>query len=147
MRFSGNCLIAAAAAVVLVSVGAARADEASLPGQPNLHAQPPAGRMNVGVGVICNTTAQAEQFIRLRNKGADITPAVDLVNRQEHDPQACGVAAVAFQRDETVAKRSQNGKLVSIVRSNVLAGYDVTKWARVPAMVQYAIIEDHGITI
>jgi hypothetical protein len=141
MRFSKHFLLAAAA-VLSIGAGAARADESSLPGSPG------GAGLDVGVGVICNTDAQAEHYVKLRNSGAEMTPAVNSVNQAEHDPQACGVAAVAFARDKTMATRSQNGKLVSIVRISVLAGYDGSKWARVPAMVQYAVMEDdQGMTI
>jgi len=140
MRFAGHFFMVGAAAAVLA--GPAWAEQSSLPGNPG------GNMVNVGVGVICNTDAQAEHYIKLRNSGAEMTPAVHSVNVEEHDPQACGVAAVAFARDKTMATRSQNGKLVSIVRISVLAGYDGSKWARVPAMVQYAVMEnDQGLTI
>ena len=142
MRFSGRSFTAAAVAAVVLGFGVAQADElTSLPGQGGKD------QMGVGVGVICNTTEQAENYVSLRNKGAELTLAVNSVNAKEHDPRACGVAAVAFQRDKTMATKSQNGKLVSIVRINVLAGFDGQKWASVPAMVQYAISEDEGVAI
>lgn len=145
MRFSGRSFTAAAVAAVVLGFGVAQADElTSLPGQGG---QAGKDQMGVGVGVICNTTEQAENYVSLRNKGAELTLAVNSVNAKEHDPLACGVAAVAFQRDKTMATKSQNGKLVSIVRINVLAGFDGTKWERVPLMIQYAIIEDEGVAI
>jgi hypothetical protein len=104
-------------------------------------------RTAVGIGVICNTSDQAEAYVKLRNDGAEITPAVNSVNAGERDPRACGVAAVAFKRDKTMDTKNQNGKLVSIVRINVLAGFDGQKWSPVPAMVQYAVIEEKGIAI
>jgi len=132
---------AVAAALLLVG-GVAQADEAdSAP-------QPAADGMAVSVGIICNTTEQAEHYIRLRAGGADITPAVSAVNEAARDPHACGLAAIAFERDKTVETKSVQGKLVNIVRINVLAGYNGREWLRIPTQVQYAVMEaQDGLSI
>src|SRR5512141_2115808 len=136
MRAFRGLSMTAAAAVLLV--GAARADElTSLPGAAER------GPV-VGVGVICNTSAQAEQFVSLRQQGADITPAVAKVNQEAQDPRACGLAAVAFVPDETMAPQPMGGKLVKIVRINVVAGYNGTGWHQVASIVQYAILPTEG---
>jgi hypothetical protein len=127
----------AAAAAVLLSGGAARADDTSLPGQAD------SGPV-VGIGVICNTSEQAEQFVSLRQQGQDVTPAVAKVNQQAQNPGACGLAAVAFVPDKTMATKPMGGKLVKIVRINVVAGYNGTGWHHVAATVQYAIMEQKG---
>ena len=137
MRLFQGLSLTAAAAVLLIG-GAARADElASLPGQAN------SGPV-VGVGVICNTSAQAEQFVSLRQQGQDITPAVAKVNQQAQDPRACGLAAVAFVPDQTMATKPMGGKLVKIVRINVVAGYNGSGWHHVASTVQYAIMPAQG---
>ena len=140
MRAFQGLSLTAAAAVLLIG-GAARADElTSLPGQRDQGGSGPV----VGVGVICNTSAQAEQFVSLRQEGQDITPAVAKVNQQAQDPRACGVAAVAFMPDKTVATKPMGGKLVKIVRINVVAGYNGTGWHHVASTVQYAIMPAQG---
>lgn len=132
----------AAGAALLLLGGFAQADEANIPPQPD------GDGMAVGVGVICNTSEQAERYVSLRARGAEITLAVSAVNQQVRDPKACGLAAVAFQRDKTVEAKSMQGKLVTIVRINVLAGYNGREWLRVPAMVQYAVMEaQDGLSI
>lgn len=137
MRLFQGLSLTAAAAVLLIA-GAAHADElTSLPGQAN------SGPV-VGVGVICNTSAQAEQFVSLRQQGQDITPAVAKVNEQAQDPRACGLAAVAFVPDQTMATKPMGGKLVKIVRINVVAGYNGTGWHHVASTVQYAIMPSEG---
>ena len=134
MRIFQGLSMTAAAAVLLIA-GAARADElTSLPGSGPV----------VGVGVICNTSTQAEQFVSLRQEGQDITPAVAKVNQQAQDPRACGVAAVAFMPDKTIATKPMGGKLVKIVRINVVAGYNGSGWHRVASTVQYAILPAQG---
>lgn len=122
-------------AALLLLGGLAQADEASLPPQPEPDS------MAIGMGVICNTSDQAEHYVRLRAGGAEITAAVSAVNEAARDPKACGLAAVAFQRDKTVEAKSMQGKLVTIVRISVLSGYNGREWLRVPTMVQYAVME------
>ena len=137
MRLFQGLSMTAAAAVLLIG-GAARADElTSLPGQAD------SGPV-VGIGVICNTNAQAEQFISLRQQGQDVTPAVAKVNREAQDPRACGLAAVAFVPDKTMATKPMGGKLVQIVRINVVAGYNGSGWQKVASTVQYAILPTEG---
>jgi hypothetical protein len=70
--------------------GAARAD---------ILAQSPAtGDAAVGVGIICNTSQQAEQFVRLRSTGVEPERAMHPVNANAHDERVCGVAAIAYIR-------------------------------------------------
>jgi hypothetical protein len=139
MRLFQGLSITAAAAVLLI--GAARADElTSLPGQRD---QADSGPV-VGVGVICNTSEQAEQFVSLRQQGQEVTPAVAEVNAQAQDPRACGLAAVAFVPDKTMATKPMGGKLVTIRRINVVAGYTGSGWQRVASTVQYAIMPTAG---
>jgi hypothetical protein len=137
MRNVQGLTMAAAAATLLIA-GAARADElTSLPDQTGIEPV-------VGVGVICNTSEQAEQFISLREEGQDITPAVAKVNERAQDPRACGVAAIAFVPDKTLETKSMAGRLVRIVRINVVAGYNGSGWQQVAHTVQYAIVEAKG---
>ena len=129
---------AAAAAAVLVC-GAARAEQDS---------QPPAnGDAAVGVGLICNTSEQAQQFVKLRTAGAGPEQAMHAVNANAKDERACGVAAIAYIRDETVDTMKLNDKLVQIVRINVVAGFNGSGWQRVSDMVQFAVLEGGGEAI
>ncbi len=106
------------------------------------------GDPGVGVGIICNTPEQAERFVGLRGKGADVPVALNAVNAEARDTKACGVAAVAFLRDQTIATRPMGDRLVQIVRINVVAGFNGTGWQRASAMsVQYAVIEAEGQSV
>jgi hypothetical protein len=131
-------LIVTAAVAALLSGGAARADD--VPGLPGQTGDGPV----VGVGVICNTSDQAEQYVSFRQTGQDITPAVAKVNAQSQEPRACGVAAIAFVPDKTMETKTMSGRLVKIVRINVVAGYNGSGWQRVASTVQYAIMETAG---
>jgi hypothetical protein len=139
MRFS----VALGAALLLVG-GVAQANEANIPALPE---QLDAADMAVGIGVICNTTEQAEHFVDLRANGAEITLAVSEVNKKAQDQKACGLAAIAYRPDKTLETKTIQGKVVSIVQISVIAGYNGAQWMRVPSMVQYAIMENQGIAI
>lgn len=149
---------AAAAALLLVTGGVALAGQVTLPGidhpitatpeaRPAPSGVPNASDLHVGIGVICNTQQQAANYVKLRARGSEISMAMNSVNRQSKDPKACGLAAIAYKRDKTMESTGLNGKVVDIVRVDVLAGYDGHGWARVPQMTQYAIIETKGIAI
>jgi hypothetical protein len=101
----------------------------------------------IGVGIICNNLQQMQRLIGLRAGGAETTGAVSVVNNEAKDPRACGVAAVAFLSDKMVDMREVRGKLVQIVRINVVAAFDGRQWARVPVMTQYALMEPDGYAI
>ncbi len=149
-------LYPAAAALVLLVGGAALADpfDGAMTHdaigrnppmtQPN---SPDATGLHVGIGIICNTSSEAQAYVNLRARGTEIMDAVNSVNEESDDPKACGLAAIAYQRDKTMATESLDGKLVDIVRVNVLAGYDGHAWARVPHATQYAILPAEGVAI
>jgi hypothetical protein len=101
----------------------------------------------LGVGVICDTSDQAQQFVSLRAAGQDLRPAMTKVNSAAQQARACGMAAVAFRPGETVGSRQVNGKLVNIVRITVIAGFDGKGWHPVTDTVQYAIIGAKGFEV
>jgi hypothetical protein len=125
----------AAAAFVLVS-GGARAE-----------AQPGNGDAAIGIGVICNTSQQAEQFVRLRSAGTQAEQAMRAVNASARDNGACGIAAIAYIRDQTVDTMKLRDRLVQIVRINVVAGFNGAGWQRISDMVQFAVLEGGGESI
>jgi hypothetical protein len=135
MRFSTTSLAAATALALMC--GAAQAGEFKVDAKTTA----------VGVGMICNTSDQAEQFVALRAGGAKAPDALARVNRQAHDPRACGLAAIAFVPEKTLDAKAVENKLMQIVRINVVAGFDGSGWKNVPAMTQYAVMEGEGEAI
>jgi hypothetical protein len=101
----------------------------------------------IGIGIICNTPEQMQRLVGMRIDGAEMDRAVSVVNNEAHDPRACGVAAVAFMTEKLVDMKNVQGKMVQIVRINVVAAYDGQQWARVPVMTQYALLEPEGYSI
>ena len=132
-------IFSAAATAAILACGAAQADGP---------AQSPAnGDAAIGVGVICNTADEAKHFIDLRSHGAATEQAVQAVNTNAGDERACGVAAIAYVRDQTVDTMKLESTLVQIVRINVVAGFNGSVWQRVSGMVQYAVLEGEGESI
>jgi hypothetical protein len=129
----------AAAAAALTICAAASADERST--------NPMLGGPTVGIGIICDTAEQAGRFISLRAGGADATHALQAVNVEAKNPRACGLAAVAFVRDTTLASRAVKDKLLQVVRINIVAGFNGSGWQQTAGMVQYAVIEGEGVAI
>ena len=129
----------AATAAAMLVCGAAQADGTAQP--------PEKGDAAVGVGIICNTPQQAEQFVGFRKKGTAPEQAMRAVNAQARDQRACGVAAVAYIRDTTVDTTAMQDRLVQIVRINIVAGFNGSGWQRVTDTVQYAVLEGDGISI
>jgi hypothetical protein len=132
--------LAAMAGAALISWG-------TIPG--NAGEQPMDGddNLTIGVGIICNTPEQMQRLVGLRNTGAQPERAVNVVNREAKDPRACGVAAVAYTTGKMVDMPNVQGKLVQIVRIDVVAAFNGQSWARIPSMTQYALIEPEGYAI
>lgn len=102
----------------------------------------------VGVGIICDTSQQAERFVSLHGSGAELKAAMQAVNDEAGNPQACGVATVAFVADEKGELRTMGSELVQIVRVNIIAGHNGQGWQRVSTgTVQYAVMDAPGIAI
>ena len=109
--------------------------------------QPVEDGAKIGVGLICNSPAQAARFVELRSQGREGQAAMDAVNEEAHDPQACGRAAIAFTQGQTLELKPVANKLVQVVRVNILAGFDGSAWQQVSAMTQYAVMEGEGESI
>ena len=147
--------VIAAAAIALLAGGAAPAQQPAHPiplavnpqASPSVSGTPGANGLQVGIGVICDTSQQAQTYISLRTRGSRPMTAVNSVNTKARNPKACGVAAIAYRRDQTMATKDLNGKMVQIVRIHVLAGYDGHGWTRIPNKTQYAIVKVKGVAI
>ena len=127
-----------AAAAMFVCGGALAADGPA----------PENGDAAVGVGILCNTPQQAERFVNLRGKGAAPEKAMKVVNAAARDGHACGIAAVAYVRNQTVGTVKLRDRLVQIVRINVVAGFTGSGWERATAdMTQYAVLEGAGESV
>lgn len=101
----------------------------------------------VGVGMICDSQAQAARFLELRATGRKADAAMAAVNKEAANPKACGLAAIAFTEDGTVDSKSVDNQLVQVVRIRVVAGYTGATWQPTKDFVQYAILEAEGLEV
>jgi hypothetical protein len=85
-----------------------------------LAAKARADEITAGRGVICDTAAQTEQFIRI-NGESNPEAALAAVNK---DKLACAVMPVVYVRREKVSQLTVNGLLVEITRITVMAAAD-----------------------
>ena len=137
LRFTKGLILAGAAALTLG--GIARAEPPLTPA--------PGTSVMAGVGIVCNTNQQAVQFVALRASGQAAENALKAVNTTAQDPHACGMAAIAFTRDEVTDTRTVKGKLVQIVRIHLIAGFNGGGSQPVAGTVQFAVIDVLGQTI
>jgi hypothetical protein len=69
-----------------------------------------------GKGLVCHTQDQATEVVAHLDVGADA--AISTVNAGEHDPDACGIASLAFVRGgnlATVRNRNATFQIVEIL--------------------------------
>jgi hypothetical protein len=130
-------LLWAVAALALLSSGLARAD----------NDKGDKVDLAVGRGIICNTSNQAERYVALRNEGAENVKAIQTVNEEAKNPQACGEAIVAITQGEAMTETRIQGKPVTIMKLTIVAFNDGQQWARIPETVQYTVIEAPGINV
>ena len=89
--------------------------------------------------------ATGETICQLAAQGRRTRKAMQVVNADARDGHACGVAAVAYIRNQTVGTVKLKDRLVQIVRINVVAGFTGSGWERATAdMIQYAVLEGAG---
>lgn len=108
---------------------------------------PGEGGPKIGAGMICDSETQAARFVELRAAGRKAEDAMAAVNKESHNPNACGLATIAFVQDAMLTSKPVDNKLVQVVRINIVAGYTGQGWQSVSNFVQYAVIEAEGISI
>jgi hypothetical protein len=128
-----------ATATVFLLCSFAQADE--------LSANPGNAGTAIGIGIICNTPEQAKRYISLIGTGQKADLAINIVNTEMNNPHACGIAAVAFTRGETLDTETVRGKPMLVVRITIVAGFNGVSWQRSSGLVQYAVMEPSGIEI
>ena len=103
------------------------------------------GSVSIGSAIICDTSEQAQRYVKLRNGGTKTVAALQLVNTEAKKESACGAAIVAFRRGEAVGSERIDGEQVDVVKVTIVAFNNGAGWSMVPATVQYAIITPPGI--
>jgi len=73
-----------------------------------------AQNVEVGIGIVCDTQRQMERFVALFESDAEA--AVNAVNAEEDDPNACVLGTIAFVRGPDVATARTQHATFQIVR-------------------------------
>jgi len=103
--------------------------------------------INVGRGVICDTSEQAQRFLALRNGGTETTQALLTVNKDAPSTTACGEAIVAFRVGDPIKSGVVEGLGVEVVKITVVAYSDGQSWTQIPETAQYAIVAPKGMDV
>jgi hypothetical protein len=103
--------------------------------------------INVGRGVICDTSEQAQRFLALRNSGTEQSLALLAINKDAASETACGEATVAFRIGEPLKSGVVEGLGVNVVKITVVAYSDGQRWTPIPETAQYAIVAPKGIEV
>jgi hypothetical protein len=69
--------------------------------------------IQIGTGLVCDTQQQVKRFVSVYDD--DVDTAVSTVNAEEHKPNACVIAAMAYVPGEPIAMAMHNGKMFHIV--------------------------------
>jgi hypothetical protein len=73
-----------------------------------------AQNVEVGTGIVCDTQKQMERFVVLYHE--DAQAAVDAVNAEEDDPNACAFGTIAYVRGPEIATARTQNATFQIVR-------------------------------
>jgi hypothetical protein len=99
--------------------------------------QPVPDNVHVGVGIICDSSAQVERYLALKNDNASVEDAIKTVNTEANQSSACGMAMVAFMTGDPIAKVSVQDGTMHVTKITVLAIATEHGWQQVPGTVQY----------
>lgn len=96
-----------------------------------------AQEVEVGTGVVCDTSEQVSAFVKHMNEGKTSEVAVDAINSEAAN--ACGILPVAYIRGDKVGTvRTKSGKadIVSII---IVGVFDGTRWIRAQPIPQFTL--------
>lgn len=96
--------------------------------------------VEVGIGLICNSEQQVQRYLSLHVKDAEPDTAIQTVNIEAKDPNACAMAAIAFVRGDEGATVPAPGGQMKIMRIQIVAAQTPMGWTPVSNLVQYTAI-------
>ncbi len=92
--------------------------------------------MHVGIGVVCNSSQQVARYLAAK-KDTTIEHAIQVVNREEDDTSACGMAMVAFEVGERIGDVDVPNGIMHVTQITIKAVATDAGWQRVPGTLQY----------
>jgi hypothetical protein len=100
------------------------------------HAQ----QIQVGTGVLCDTKAQAEHFVAFFNESKSNDAALQQVNDEANQTNACAIDTVAYVVVEEVGKVQSKDGLLSIVSILVVGAHVNGSWIQVQPVPQFTLL-------
>jgi hypothetical protein len=113
------------------------------PDSATLETQDPA-KIDVGRGVICETRQQVERFASLRGDGEEAAVALQTVNHEANNTDACSVTLVIFTENKAVGGMDVGGRPASILEITIQAFGNGRMWKQVRPIVQYTVAMEKG---
>jgi hypothetical protein len=81
---------------------------------PVVDSPSPVDEVQVGIALVCDTQQQVERYVAVYD--GDAGTAVRTVNDEEHDPNACGMASMAYMVSPPVATARSKDATFQIVK-------------------------------
>jgi hypothetical protein len=85
----------------------------------NLSFPPSSHKVETGTSLFCNTQQQMERYVAAFH--GDEEAAINVVNAEAHDPNACGYRTIAYIRGPEIATARNNAWTFNIVEVLVVA--------------------------
>jgi len=99
----------------------------------------------IGQGVICDTLQHVKRFVTLRGTGEDPGAALETVNLEANDEEACQFAFVLYTDDRPVGQLAVGGRLFKFIQISVRAFGDGRTLIPVsPPRVEYTVTVEKG---
>ncbi|MGE3150291.1 MAG: hypothetical protein AB7K04_14625 [Pseudorhodoplanes sp.] len=109
--------------------------------------EPDATEVAAGMTVICDTASQIDRLVALHNDGAELPAALQRINNEQRNPNACGMAVVMFSLGRSQQHVMLQGRAIDIVEITIHAVNDGTRWSRVPGVRQFTLLPEKSIAI
>lgn len=97
-------------------------------------------KVQVGVGVVCDTSEQVEHYLTLSRSNTSPETALQIINSESKGSFACGMAAIAFMPGDQIGTVEVSGGMMRIMQITVVAMETDRGWIPVPRATQYTAL-------
>jgi hypothetical protein len=95
-------------------------------------------KLQLGVGVICNSPEQIERYLVLiQGDDSSSTQALHTVNHEAENPIACGVATIAFVPDILIRTHTISNHIVKVMRVKIVGIPTENGWRQIEELFQF----------
>ena len=121
-------------ALTIAGFAATAQAEPNVPGRTQ--GPPQANEVHVGVGVVCNSSQQVARYLAAK-ADSSIEDAIQLVNNEENDASACGMAMVAFEVGARIGDIRVPDGVMHVTQITIKAVATDNGWQQVSGKMQY----------